>query len=164
MKARRLVTHHAADRTWSLGPRLFEPTPHAPLFAHRLAVLRAYGTAPGSLTPRELGMNAELPQSVVRRIMPLMEEADLLWAEPDGSYRLGLELFSLAARVGWVNRISLEGTALGAALKDPTEVHIMDGAVEEGVIAVACGIEGSTACAAMLTLQEPWARRNGDSR
>ena len=207
MKARRLVTHHAADRTWSLGPRLFELTPDAPLFAHGLAVLRAYGTTSGGLTPREIGLNAELPQAVVRRIIPLMEEADLLWAQPDGAYRLGLELFSLAARVGWVERlraaarpiltqlrdttretanlavldgdlaiyvdqvesrqalryggwvgrrISLEGTALGAALQDPLKVHVVDGAIEEGVMAIACGIEGASPPAAVSVLAPSW--------
>ena len=207
MKARRLVTHHTADRTWSLGPRLFELIPDAPLFAHGLAVLRAYGAASGGLTPREIGMNAELPQAVVRRIIPLMEEADLLWAQPDGSYRLGLELFSLASRVGWVDRlraaarpiltqlrdttretanlavldgdlaiyvdqvesrqslryggwvgrrISLEGTALGAALGEPLEVHVADGSIEEGVTAIACGIEGASPPAAVSLLAASW--------
>lgn len=207
MKARRLVAHHSADRTWSLGPRLLELAPDAPLFVHGLAVLRAYGMTSGGLTPREIGINAQLPQSVVRRIIPLMEEADLLWARPDGSYRLGLELFSLAARVGWVDRlrvaarpiitqlrdttletanlavldgdlaiyvdqaeswqalrsggwigrrISLEGTALGAALKNPFEVHVVDGAVEEGVTAIACGIEGAFPPAAVSILAPSW--------
>ena len=207
MKARRLVTHRTADRTWCLGPRLFELTPDGPLFAHGLAVLRAYGTASAGLTPREIGINAQLPQSVVRRIIPLMEEADLLWARPDGSYRLGLELFSLAARVGWVDRlrvaarpaltqlrdttletanlavldgdlaiyvdqvesrqalryggwigrrISLKGTALGAALTNPLEVHVVDGAIEEGVTAIACGIEGTLPPAAVSVLAPSW--------
>ena len=80
MTDRRFVTHHATDHTWSLGPRLFELTPDAPLFAHGLAVLRAYGTTSGGLTPREIASNSGLPQSVVRRIIPLMEEADLLLA------------------------------------------------------------------------------------
>jgi len=207
MKARRLVTHHTPDRTWSLGPRLFELVPDAPLFAHGLAVLRAYGTATGGLTPREIGINAELPQAVVRRIIPLMEEADLLWAQSDGSYRLGLELFSLAARVGWVDglraaarpvltqlrdttretanlavldgdraiyvdqvesrqalryggwvgrRVSLEGTALGAALRAPFMAYVVDGAVEEGVTAIACGIEGASPAAAVSVLAPSW--------
>ena len=211
MKARRLVTHHVADRTWSLGPRLFELTPDAPLFAHGLAVLRAYGTASGSLTPREIGLHAALPPAVVRRIIPLMEEADLLWAQPDGSYRLGLELFSLASQVGWVDRlraaarpilaqlrdttretanlavldgdlaiyvdqvesrqalryggwvgrrIPLDGTALGAALGAPLgallEAHVADGAVEEGVTAIACGIEGTSPPAAVSLLAPSW--------
>lgn len=207
MKGRRLVTHHESDRTWSLGPRLFELTPDAPLFAHGLAVLRAYGRASGSLTAREIGIHAELPQSVVRRIVPLMEEADLLWVQPDGSYRLGLELFSLAARVGWIDglraaarpiltqlrdttretanlavldgdlaiyidqvesrqslryggwigrRVTLEGTAVGAALREPLEVQVVDGAVEEGVMAIACGVDGASPPTAVSVLAPNW--------
>jgi DNA-binding IclR family transcriptional regulator len=207
MKERRLVTHHESDRAWSLGPRLFELTPDAPLFAHGLAVLRAYGRASGSLTAREIALTAELPQAVVRRIVPLMEEADLLWVQPDGSYRLGLELFSLASRVGWIDglraaarpiltqlrdttretanlavldgdraiyvdqvesrqslryggwigrRITLEGTAVGAALREPLEVQVVDGAVEEGVMAIACGIEGASPPTAVSVLAPNW--------
>lgn len=207
MKTRRLVTHHVADRTWSLGPRLYELTPDAPLFAHGLAVLRAYSRASAGLTPREISIIAELPPAVVRRIIPLMEEADLLWAQADGSYRLGLELFSLAARVSWIEglrtaarpilaqlrdttretanlavldgdlaiyvdqvesrqalryggwvgrRIPLEGTALGAALKAPLEPYVVDGAVEEGVTAIACGIDGASPPAAVSVLAPSW--------
>ena len=207
MKKRRLVTHHPPDKTWSLGPRLFELTPEAPLLVHALAVLRAFAASPGGLTLREMGLRADLPQAVVRRVVPVMEEADLLWAQPDGGYRLGLELFSLAAQVAWVDRlrvlarpvltqlrdstretanlavldgdlaiyveqvesrqalryggwlgrrISLEGTALGAALRDPGVVHVADGAVEEGVMAIACGVEGTFPPAAVSLLAPSW--------
>jgi DNA-binding IclR family transcriptional regulator len=207
MKKRRLVTHHPHDKTWSLGPRVSELTPEAPLLVHALAVLRAFAGTSGGLSAREMAQRSGLPQSVVQRVVPVMEEADLLWAEPDGSYRLGLELFSLAAQVAWVDRlrvlarpvltqlrdstretanlavmdgdlaiyveqvesrqalryggwlgrrIPLEGTALGAALLDASKVHIKDGAVEEGVMAIACGIEGVFPPAAVSLLAPSW--------
>jgi IclR family acetate operon transcriptional repressor len=207
MKKRRLVTHHSHDKTWSMGPRVSELTPEAPLLVHALAVLRAFAATAGALTARELAQRSGLPLSVVQRIVPVMEEADLLWAQPDGSYRLGLELFSLAAQVAWVDRlrvlarpvltqlrdstretanlavmdgdqaiyveqvesrqalryggwlgrrIPLEGTALGAALRDASQVHMKDGAVEEGVMAIACGIEGTFPPAAVGVLAPSW--------
>jgi IclR family transcriptional regulator, acetate operon repressor len=207
MKKRRLVTHHPHDKTWSLGPRVSELTPEAPLLVHALAVLRTFAGTSGGLSAREMAQRSGLPQSVVQRVVPVMEEADLLWAEPDGSYRLGLELFSLAAQVAWVDRlrvlarpvltqlrdstretanlavmdgdlaiyveqvesrqalryggwlgrrIPLEGTALGAALLDASKVHIKDGAVEEGVMAIACGIEGVFPPAAVSLLAPSW--------
>jgi len=207
MKRRRLVTHHPQDKTWSLGPRVSELTPEAPLLVHALAVLRAFSGSAGALTVRDISQRAGLPQSVVLRIVPEMQEADLLWVQPDGSFRLGLELFSLAAQVAWVDRlrvlsrpvltqlrdstretanlavmdgdqaiyveqvesrqalryggwlgrrIPIEGTALGAALRDPGTVHTRDGAVEEGVMAVACGIEGTFPPAAVSLLAPSW--------
>lgn len=207
MKRRRLVTHHPLDKTWGLGPRVSELTAEAPLLVHALAVLRAFSGSAGALTVRELSQRSELPQNVVQRIIPVMEEADLLWVQPDGSYRLGLELFSLAAQVAWVDRlrvlsrpvltqlrdstretanlavmdgdqaiyveqvesrqalryggwlgrrIPIEGTALGSAMRDPSRVHIKDGAVEEGVMAIACGIEGTFPPAAVSLLAPSW--------
>jgi DNA-binding IclR family transcriptional regulator len=207
MKKRRLVTHHPHDKTWSLGPRVSELTPEAPLLVHALAVLRAFAGTTGGLSAREMALRSRLPQNVVQRVVPVMEEADLLWAEPDGSYRLGLELFSLAAQVAWVDRlrvlarpvltqlrdstretanlavmdgdlaiyveqvesrqalryggwlgrrIPLEGTALGSALLNTSQVHIKDGAVEEGVMAIACGIEGVFPPAAVSLLAPSW--------
>lgn len=206
MQVRRFVTRHD-DRTWSLGPRLPELTPDAPLFVHGLALLRAFPGTSRSLTVREMALNAGLPQAVVSRVLPLMEEADLLWVQHDGTYTLGLELFSLAARVKWVDRlrtaarpvltqlrdstqetanlavldgdmaiyvdqvesrqalryggwiggrIPIHGTALGAALRTPLEVHVVDGAVEEGVMAVACGIERASPPAAVSLLAPSW--------
>ena len=207
MKKRRLVTHHPHDKTWSLGPRVSELTPEAPLLVHALAVLRAFSGSAGALTVRDISQRSGLPQSVVQRIIPDMQDADLLWVQPDGSFRLGLELFSLAAQVAWVDRlrvlsrpvltqlrdstretanlavmdgdqaiyveqvesrqalryggwlgrrIPIEGTALGAALRDPGAVHTKDGAVEEGVTAIACGIEGTFPPAAVSLLAPSW--------
>jgi IclR family transcriptional regulator, acetate operon repressor len=207
MKTRRLVTHHPNDKTWSLGPRVSELTPEAPLLVHALAVLRAFSGSAGALTVRDISQRSELPHRVVQRVVPVMQEADLLWVQPDGSYRLGLELFSLAAQVAWVDRlrvqsrpvltqlrdstretanlavmdgdqaiyveqvesrqalryggwlgrrIPIDGTALGAALRDPGTVHARDGAVEEGVMAIACGIEGTFPPAAVSLLAPSW--------
>lgn len=207
MKKRRLVTHHPYDKTWSLGPRVSELTPEAPLLVHALAVLRSFSGSAGALTVREIAQRSDLPQNVVQRVVPVMQEADLLWVQPDGSYRLGLELFSLAAQVAWVDRlrvlsrpvltqlrdstretanlavmdgdqaiyveqvesrqalryggwlgrrIPIGGTALGAALCDPDMVHVKDGAVEEGVTAIACGIRGTFPPAAVSLLAPSW--------
>ena len=207
MKDRRIVTRDDADHTWRLGPRLFELGPDAPLFTHGLAVLQAFSTTEGGLTPREIALNTKLSLTVVRRIIPLLEDAHLLWLQPDGTYILGLELFSLAARVSWVDdlraavhpiliqlrdatretvdfavldgnraicidqvesrqtlrsrgwlgrHITLEGTALGAALKKPLEAYVVDGAVEEGVTAIACGIEGASPPSAVSLLAPDW--------
>ncbi len=132
MKKRRLVTHHPHDKTWSLGPRVSELTPEAPLLVHALAVLRAFSGSAGALTVREhRRQRSELPQSVVQRIIPVMEEADLLWVQPDGSYRLGLELFSLAAQVAWVDRLRVLSRPVLTQLRDSTRetanLAVMDG-------------------------------------
>jgi DNA-binding IclR family transcriptional regulator len=207
MKERRIVTRDATNHTWRLGPRLFELDSDAPLFIHGLAVLQAFGTTEGGLTPREIALNTSLPLPVVRRIIPLLEDAYLLWLQPDGTYILGLELFSLAARVSWVDdlraavhpiliqlrdatretvdfavldgnraicidqvesrqtlrsrgwlgrHITLERTALGAALKNPLEAYAVNGAVEEGVMAIACGIEGASPPSAVSLLAPDW--------
>ena len=145
---------------------------------------------------------------MVQRIIPVMEEADLLWVQPDGSYRLGLELFSLAAQVAWVDRLRVLSRPVLTQLRDstretanlavmdgdqaiyveqvesrqalryggwlgrriphrrhrarappcatPAQVHVKDGAVEEGVMAIACGIEGTFPPAAVSLLAPSW--------
>jgi len=50
----------------------------------------------------------------------------------------------------------LEGTALGAALRKPLEAYAVDGAVEEGVMAIACGIEGASPPSAVCLLAPNW--------
>ena len=120
LKERRFVTYHPEERTWSLGAAAHELSAAAPLFAHGLAVLRAFALAPGGLTPRQIAAAEELPRSVVDRVLPLLEESDLLHAEPDGTYSLGLELVSLASRVAYVDELRIAARAHLVQLRDAT--------------------------------------------
>jgi DNA-binding IclR family transcriptional regulator len=216
LKDRRFVTYHADERTWSLGAAAHELSAAAPLFAHGLAVLRAFASASGSLTPRQIAAYKELPKSVVDRVLPLLEESDLLHAEPDGTYSLGLELVSLASRVAYVDtlriasrahlaqlrdatretasliirdgdhalyidqvesrhvlrvgswvgrRVSLEGTATGAAFADPSTSHLVRDAVEPGVTSIACALDAPQQDAAISILAPGWRLREfGEER
>ena len=44
-----------------------------------------------------------MTRATVTRIIPYLVESDLLRADQDGTYSLGLELVGLASRVGWVD-------------------------------------------------------------
>ena len=57
----------------------------------------------------------------------------------------------------WIGRrIPLKGTAVGAALRKPLEVQVVDGAVEEGVMAIACGIDRASPPTAVSVLAPNW--------
>ncbi len=120
LKDRRYVVYHPKERTWSLGPATHELSDAAPLFAHGLAVLRALTTAPNGLTLRDIALRGELPRSVVERMVPSMVEDDLVRAEPDGTYTLGLELVSLASRVATVDYLRIVARPLLTQLRDAT--------------------------------------------
>lgn len=120
LKVRRFATYHPREHAWGLGPRVFELSADAPLFAHALAVLKAFPSASQSLTLREIAALAELPSSVVARIVPLMEQSDLLTAQPDGAFSLGLELVSLAARLPWVDHLRVTARPFLVWLRDTT--------------------------------------------
>jgi IclR family transcriptional regulator, acetate operon repressor len=120
LKERRFVTYHADERTWSLGAAAHELSAAAPLFAHGLAVLRSFAAASGSLTPRQIASNEELPRMVVERVLPLLEESDLVHAETDGTYSLGLELVSLASRVAYVDTLRIASRTHLVHLRDAT--------------------------------------------
>jgi urocanate hydratase len=131
LKERRFVIYHADERTWSLGAAAHELSAAAPLFAHGLAVLRAFAAASGGLTPRQIATNGELPKSAVDRVLPLLEESDLLHAELDGTYSLGLELVSLASRVAYVDTLRIAArahlTQLRDAIHETASLIIRDG-------------------------------------
>jgi len=120
LKARRFVTYHAADHLWSLGPAVHELSTEAPLFAHGLAVLRAFAEAPGSLTPRQIAANGNIPPSIVDLVLPLLVESDILHAEPEGTYSLGLELVSLASRVAHADSLRIAARPHLVQLRDAT--------------------------------------------
>ena len=120
LRDRRFVTYHAGERAWSLGPAAHELSAAAPLFAHGLAVLRAFASASGSLTPRQIAVGGELPRSVVERVLPLLAGSDFLHAEPDGTYSLGLELVSLASRVDYVDTLRIAAHIHLVQLRDAT--------------------------------------------
>ena len=100
LRDRRFVTYRADERAWSLGSAAFELSAEAPLFAHGLAVLRAFATSSRGLTVQQIAYQAGMSRVAVTRILPYLVESDLLHADPDGTYSLGLELVSLASRVG----------------------------------------------------------------
>jgi IclR family transcriptional regulator, acetate operon repressor len=121
LKARRYVVYHATNKTWSLGPAAHELSSAAPLFAHGLAVLRAFRTTSTNLTPHDIASRSSLPHAVVERVVPLLEDSDLLHREPNGSYSLGLELVSLASRVASVDSLRLLARGPLTHLRDATQ-------------------------------------------
>jgi DNA-binding IclR family transcriptional regulator len=120
LKERRFVTYRADERAWSLGSAAFELSADAPLFAHGLAVLRAFATPSRGLTVQQIATGAGMSRVTVTRILPHLVESDLLHADPDGTYSLGLELVSLASRVGWVDRLRIATRIHLVRLRDAT--------------------------------------------
>jgi IclR family transcriptional regulator, acetate operon repressor len=121
LRARRFVVYHEEQKTWSLGPAAQELSAAAPLFAHGLAVLRAFASTSRRLTPRDMAAASDVPRAVVDRIVPLLQESDMLHAEPDGTYSLGLELVSLASRVATVDSLRILARGPLMQLRDATQ-------------------------------------------
>ena len=131
LKSRRFVTYRPAERAWSLGSAAFELSAEAPLFAHGLAVLRAFASASRGLTVQQIAAGSGMSKAAVTRILPYLLESDLLHADPDGTYTLGLELVGLASRVGWVDRLRISARAglvrLRNATQETANLIILDG-------------------------------------
>ncbi|MHB1345014.1 MAG: IclR family transcriptional regulator domain-containing protein [Thermoleophilia bacterium] len=128
---RRYLTYDRGKRAWSMGPRLFELGSEEPLFAHALSVLKAFDTPSLALAAGAIAERSGLPAAVVARILPLMEQYDLLKPEADGTYTLGLELVSLASRVGVVDRLRIIARPhllqLRDAVMETTNLVVLDG-------------------------------------
>lgn len=120
MREKRFVVYKSEQRAWSLGPRLFEISGDAPLLAHALAVLRAFGQSSDPMEPREVVRHSELTLSAVSRILPELEDAGLLSQAPDGRYRPGIQLVALASRVGNLDRLRLAARPVLTRLRDAT--------------------------------------------
>ncbi len=120
MRRRRFVTYHRDSRAWSLGPRLFEISGDAPLLAHALAILRAFGQGTVSLDTIEIARRSELNSAVVRRILPVLEQSGLLAQTPGGRYRLGMQLVALASRVGRLDQLRIIARPVLTRLRDTT--------------------------------------------
>ena len=83
-------------------------------------MLRAFATSSRGLTVQQIATGAGMSRVTVTRILPYLVESDLLHADPDGTYSLGLELVSLASRVGWVDRLRIAARAHLVRLRDAT--------------------------------------------
>ena len=81
LKERRFVAYRADERAWSLGSAAFELSADAPLFAHGLAVLRAFATSSRGLTVQQIATGAGMSRVTVTRILPYLVESDLLHAD-----------------------------------------------------------------------------------
>jgi len=131
LKSRRFVAYRPTERAWTLGSAAFELSADAPLFAHGLAVLRAFATVSSGLTLHHIASASGLSRTAVACILPSLVESDLLHADPDGTYSLGLELVGLASRVGWVDRLRLAARMHLVRLRDATQetanLIILDG-------------------------------------
>jgi DNA-binding IclR family transcriptional regulator len=131
LKSRRFVAYRPTERAWTLGGAAFELSADAPLFAHGLAVLRAFATVSSGLTLHHIASASGLSRAAVARILPSLVESDLLHADPNGTYSLGLELVGLASRVGWVDRLRIAARAHLVRLRDATQetanLIILDG-------------------------------------
>ena len=131
LKSRHFVAYRPAERAWSLGSAAFELSADAPLFAHGLAVLRAFATVSGGLTLHDIASSGGMSRAAAARILPYLVESDLLHADSDGTYSLGLELVGLASRVGWVDRLRIAARAHLVRLRNATQetanLIILDG-------------------------------------
>ena len=94
-------------------------------------MLRAFATSSRGLAVQQIASGAGMSRVTVSRILPHLVESDLLRSEPDGTYSLGLELVSLASRVGWVDRLRISARAHLVRLRDATSetanLIILDG-------------------------------------
>jgi IclR family acetate operon transcriptional repressor len=120
MRERRFVTYHNSARAWSVGPRLFELGGDAPLLVHALAIFKAFEQAGQHLTPDEIARRSQLPQRTVTRTLPVLEENGLLTRTGDGRCALGLQLVSLAAHVGDLDRLRIVARPSLLELRDAT--------------------------------------------
>jgi IclR family transcriptional regulator, acetate operon repressor len=117
----RFITYHSEQKAWSLGSAAHELSATAPLFAHGLAVLRAFGSGRGKLSPREIAELSGVSRAIVDSIVPLLLESDMLHGEPDGTLSLGLELVSLASQVSAVDSLRILVRGPLAHLRDATQ-------------------------------------------
>jgi IclR family transcriptional regulator, acetate operon repressor len=120
MRERRFVTYHKSARAWSVGPRLYELGGDAPLLVHALAIFKAFEQVGHHLMPNDIARRSQLPEHTVTRTLPVLEENGLLTRTGDGRYALGLQLISLAAHVGDLDRVRVVARPSLLELRDAT--------------------------------------------
>jgi DNA-binding IclR family transcriptional regulator len=176
------------------------------LLVHALAIFKAFEQGGGHLMPHDIAQQSQLPQYTVTRVLPVLEESGLLTRTGDGRYALGLQLVSLAAHVGDLDRLRIVArpsllelrdatgetanlvvrdddhalyidqvqsrwalrhtgwsglqvpigrSAAGAALSGAAGAQVVHDAIEEGVTAVACAIDGTDDPPAALSVTGP---------
>lgn len=117
---RRFVAYHHNDHAWTLGARLYELGGNAPLLAHALAIFRAFERGTHHLDASEISKRSELPSTTVARLLPVLEENRLLTRSDDERYGLGLQLVSLASRVGDLQRLRIVAHPTMTELRNAT--------------------------------------------
>ncbi len=121
LKERRFVAYRADERAWSLGSAAFELSADAPLFAHGLAVLRAFATV---LARPHRAADRHGRRHVARRRRPASfrtwSRATSCTPTPTAPTRSASSWSSLASRVGWVDRLRIAARAHLVRLRDAT--------------------------------------------
>ena len=98
LRSRGYLGYERRDRSWSLGPRLFQVGATSPTVAQVLLVLETFDARTLRLSVTELARRTGLEVSRVSQLADLLLAEGLLSADERGRLGLGLRIVGLAAR------------------------------------------------------------------